>query len=841
MNGIPLVWDTQGDDALLGILFPEGSGNEAGQTQNTIPATNSAGYNKSSRAIWEEMRAGTPYEVITECDQPFTPYSFYTGGIHFEKLVAFLREAMHDSCEPFNYCDHVKEILGGQDIFQTPYQGYQNVFQTYDTFPKLSPNTDFKYKNEKGDIVFASISGRLNKRVCYLEEYACSVTLDAAKKIFTGTARFYYEGTKGFRTDAADTAETGDFRINDMYVAVELTTANISDFLYMVKEIGGDKDFLFYKGMVAKLYANKIRHCKDSDELKAFYESLPEPIIDNFSLYLDYEVMYSHIVLLTDHDDTGFLSGWRDSSSSLINLLRAMSESVRLYKGLCRDRELVNRIYENLDGTSVLEGVTMSNKTAFTNILKALCAYNNFRGVEKYGTIFHYGPGYDLNANVFSKTAEEKEKHSIFLEQLKITQEYFPGYTTRSPNGKYTTEVKGVTVENKKILHSGHYGPLDMVYLIDTSNGEGQPIPVPAIYIKALSDETEWQDIHRNIRIGANILAVILGIVSLGATSPLLVALAYADIALSTADLGIAVFEEEIRKAEGGAEFLAVWDQVMIVGGIATAGPLLVNKIFTTGTKVMRLAKDGKLIASMQDCLAQVAERSKNIGNFVNGTKAAVLDLTKEFTVDLRIRLKKLQELGVVVLKGQLKFATYEGKGYALVYKGEVIAEGTVKDLIREVFDIWKKAGKETNIIKYLDDIVDVAIFIKKVTPQLKTLPDEAFFWSGRTGGIGGQEIALEIAKSKNGITLEGLIDINKISMPVWDPFNEKIKNIWSLVSKAYADQVSGEIRAVVGENLREGNIWENFELPALKANPNVKKIILVDPKTKTEKLIYKK
>ncbi len=97
---------------------------------------------------------------------------------------------------------------------------------------------------------------------------------------------------------------------------------------------------------------------------------------------------------------------------------------------------------------------------------------------------------------------------------------------------------------------------------------------------------------------------------------------------------------------------------------------------------------------------------AKNIGNFVNGTKA-VLDLSKEFAVNLTIKLKKLQELGVVVLKGQLKLAKYETKGYALVYKGEVIAEGTVKDLIREVFDIWKKAGKQANLSKYLDLTAD--------------------------------------------------------------------------------------------------------------------------------------
>lgn len=60
---------------------------------------------------------------------------------------------------------------------------------------------------------------------------------------------------------------------------------------------------------------------------------------------------------------------------------------------------------------------------------------------------------------------------------------------------------------------------------------------------------------------------------------------------------------------------------------------------------------------------------------------------------------------------------------------------------------------------------------------------------------------------------------------------------IWNV----YAEQVSGEIRAVVGSELRPGNIWENIELPRLKANPNVTKITTIDPKTGVEKIIFER
>jgi hypothetical protein len=42
-----------------------------------------------------------------------------------------------------------------------------------------------------------------------------------------------------------------------------------------------------------------------------------------------------------------------------------------------------------------------------------------------------------------------------------------------------------------------------------------------------------------------------------------------------------------------------------------------------------------------------------------------------------------------------------------------------------------------------------------------------------------------------------------------------------------------------VGQALREGNIWENVELPRLMGNDNVTKITTIDPVSQTEKVIF--
>ena len=138
-------------------------------------------------------------------------------------------------------------------------------------------------------------------------------------------------------------------------------------------------------------------------------------------------------------------------------------------------------------------------------------------------------------------------------------------------------------------------------------------------------------------------------------------------------------------------------------------------------------------------------------------------------------------------------------------------------------------------------DFTQTDFDVELIRGRLKTDPDTAFFWSGRTEGIGGMGVAKKIAKNKGGVTLESTIDDTNIVMPEWDFNTPSSVTAWEEASNVYAEQVSGEIRAVVGSELRPGNIWENIELPRLKANPNVTKVTTIDPKTGVEKIIFER
>ncbi|MCH5268105.1 MAG: hypothetical protein J1E62_07150 [Lachnospiraceae bacterium] len=49
------------------------------------------------------------------------------------------------------------------------------------------------------------------------------------------------------------------------------------------------------------------------------------------------------------------------------------------------------------------------------------------------------------------------------------------------------------------------------------------------------------------------------------------------------------------------------------------------------------------------------------------------------------------------------------------------------------------------------------------------------------------------------------------------------------------------KVYAIIGKELRRGNIWEVRELPRLKANDNVTKITTIDPKTGVEEVIFQR
>lgn len=145
----------------------------------------------------------------------------------------------------------------------------------------------------------------------------------------------------------------------------------------------------------------------------------------------------------------------------------------------------------------------------------------------------------------------------------------------------------------------------------------------------------------------------------------------------------------------------------------------------------------------------------------------------------------------------------------------------------------------EISGLAFVGLIGKAGLWFAKTELGVSTKPGEAFFWSGRTGDVGGADIAQQIAMQQGGTTLEALIAQRGIQMPAWDASNPTVVQAWQNISAEYASGVSGTVRAVIGQNLRPGNVWETAELPALLKNPKVDKIVTIDPVTRLEKTIF--
>jgi hypothetical protein len=173
---------------------------------------------------------------------------------------------------------------------------------------------------------------------------------------------------------------------------------------------------------------------------------------------------------------------------------------------------------------------------------------------------------------------------------------------------------------------------------------------------------------------------------------------------------------------------------------------------------------------------------------------------------------------------------------------------------VRQLSDMFRRHGQRQNRTTGRVNDLDAA---ETRTPQIaqpsgrpgfhadgtinpadfRTPRDGAYYWSGMYPR-NGEEIAGRIASSNNATTLEMLIDSRGIEMPEWDADNPAVVETWTRASEAYAAGASGEVRAVLGDNLRPDAVWWT-ELDRLKANDDVTRVIRVDPDTLAESVIW--
>lgn len=344
-----------------------------------------------------------------------------------------------------------------------------------------------------------------------------------------------------------------------------------------------------------KNFNNSLRNERDPERLKFLYENIPESILVKMPGILDNKLVLDHINILTELDDTGIFSGWKDGSSSIVNALKCL-EHIFLINEFKKNPTLCNRIYYNLDGTSDLNGQIQSNKIIFATILMEYCMYSDNRPKADAAT-FKIGKKYKVGTKVTELGGEilglgKSDSGTFFLQQQ---EEYVLNEDDYEVDdlGVNTGAKRNTSKKIIKNLDEGkQYFPLEMVFFIDENQPptidevtgkelKNQPIPVPAIYVKAFADTEKIENIHHTIRIVADMVGIIVGTGTLLLTgNPYMALVAAADLSLMIPDLAIQTFRQEIVKLKGGEQLLKDWDLIYNTGGAIVAAPQLIVSLY---------------------------------------------------------------------------------------------------------------------------------------------------------------------------------------------------------------------------------------------------------------------
>ena len=588
-------------------------------------------------------------------------------------------------------------------------------------------NTEEKYiKDDKENIIYLKTYLNKNAEIVDLAQPECEIkfVINAAQEqISCQLIYFYYRE-----------AAKKELRRRK---AIVLETFSYEEFRSLVKYVGYDdfENHTEYKNYFIEIFKSSFLKAKSADELKFLYTNTPEFVLRGMAL--ENEMLFGHLLALTKLDDTGIFSGWKDGSSALVNVLKAFSDRFFLVDKFKKNPELCNRIYFNLDGVSEFNGEMKSNRIIFATILMEYCLFSYSRPKAGAPT-FKIGAEYKVNTEVFGLAGDllgfgKSDEKTFFLQQQKeVTKRIFIVPKEGDPNA--TEQV------TEDLDEGAEFYPLDMVYFIgqhtsETNEGEEQQgtiMMVPAIYVKAWADAEKWEDINETIRIVADMVGVVFGIGTLALSgNPYLLLAAAADLSLALPDLTIQAFRAEIVKLPGGDEFLRQWDLIYNVLGSAVAVPQL----------AVGLAQ--LTVAFYRSCLSLLRTSANVAENVKQGLRASAISVFLDLNSgvfqrkDLRMFsptewvipsagfISKTSECDALIQNGAFFMeldaaAIMESIGkkggvnpdaigsissnrrFALVYKGEIIAQGSRYDKayqkvlqdIRKVSYDAEKVGK---------------------------------------------------------------------------------------------------------------------------------------------------
>ncbi|WP_336731879.1 hypothetical protein [Chryseobacterium sp. VD8] len=576
--------------------------------------------------------------------------------------------------------------------------------------------------NEKKSV---PLKVELNKRACFisLKDYGSRFYINPQKEEILFELKFVY-------TDYLDKREfnntTGKYELEKEYNAVIISTSDANGYMALSEKLGLRNDA---RNEIITIFTEKVKETQNPVDLKFLYENMPDFVIENLLSKLDgkfnneiiltkdkktgksrvvsaaQKFIWEHLEKLVNYDDLGAFSWTRDSSGALLNLLKVFKNSQFLFESFKGNQAMVKRIFGNMNKTSIAGGREWSNKTLFANFITALCIDNAFNGLRRLDKEFIIGNDYAVSSgNIF----QNEKDNEFFLQQLKKTTEKVTTNAHESLN-EYT-EVKLKETDEGNLYH-----PMDIVRIkFSDLKSEEQPFPfVSAMTIKAYAEERDQQLRADAIRIGFDVLAIVLGVVFFPAGGAVGIAAESIGIGLALADIGITANREDILLEPGGKEFLETWEKVYLVGGLTLAPVVMVEEAFAKSVFCyLKALKSGSpLLQAYEKSLGKILLQREILtfaGNTLKPNTEIVLKIlaynSDKISKATAFTFRKYDSILLQLYEKGAVIVEIGEKDYALVYKGEKLIQGTSND--KKVLEFYKRLKKnQKRLGEFLEEV----------------------------------------------------------------------------------------------------------------------------------------
>ncbi|MDH4471416.1 MAG: zincin-like metallopeptidase toxin domain-containing protein [Fluviicola sp.] len=701
-------------------------------------------FDNTSQEIWEEMQAGTPFSGPKK-DEGKYMNNFYGDGngefVDFLKLENYLNELFFDEDRTFDYkqftTDLSQHIAG---VMSAPESG-QNA--------QIKGNAEVYYIDKKKKRKGIQFQVRLNKRKGTISPlFTHWITVDPQKMGTSGFLKVYYVDTKSYRRPYDETLDDpDDFIIENKYAAIIIQISNLEEYMVVCNKLLDPYHIEHLEKLILGKFLAYLKKVTSANQLNFLYGAIPDFIMGRLAAELsapEYKnMLVDHLYILKASDDSNWFSDTSGAMLKLLQLICAIDMSF-MYEVFVNHKALVKALYFNMHGQSTFDGQVYPNRYLFAQLLATLCSMNGFEGLRRTGHRYYIGKNYQPDSNV--NEANDPNNVDIFLQQFKTVRVKAAWYEIHkfAPYGVYLDDIA--------ITNGEYYDPLDVVLLTDMDSKDKKPNLVPAIFVKYFADVQEWEDIMRYVRIGLDILGIILGVLSLGSSTPLFFALAVADIVLTSTDALVVLNDKMFKQTEQGRKFLEIWDEIMFYGGIATAGPLLIRGVFKQGLKLFRLAENITTKKFIQQSLTAIIKEVNEFHPFIQQPFRFLTEtneLIKASSTAFKASfINKLLEVDVTFL-GRIDNATQQAKNeFAVVYEGQIIASGDARSIVKQLKKLDKLSG--TKLTAKLEEFITFSgrgkYHVKGFLKSEMLTTQEILAWERKFKLLGGVNFRLKSA-----------------------------------------------------------------------------------------------